>query len=898
MPGSIRQKVTLDPTPSDMDMMFGTPEAMWAAFPLATLPGSTILAMTQIANLSSNTITAFSDTVNGSWPSALRRLSNPSFGSDNALWCLQNAASIPAGAFGRATSAGTKTTLTDNNNTWTTNQWAGAFFRSVNQAFETTVLSNTAHTLTLSSSLPAAVANGETYVVGGWLKATASGFDDFNAFTIVEVQGVAASSLIDHNAAVTTTSTPGTNDISTGSIAGGSAPATIVCFGVNDVDNHTTYVPLADTTATDDGTAWSWSLGQPIMRIQHYNKTNPGTFTGHFSSQATGGDHYQSFIVGLRDATNAPTAGSIALTGLGPVMNIGIKVSTASLGLTGVASAVLPGVAPQMLQGVLQLVGLAPQLALGIILTGGGNLGLTGNAPVLSTGNTTLIPGTGSAQITGAAPGLLPKVIPTAGALGLVGAAPQLGLNIVMGGVTTGALSLASSGPSIGPGIVPPAGTIVLTAVGLRAPNIAPSAGSLTLTGLAPTPNQGSPIAVPAAVAISMQGVEPNLTLSVPAPPTANLVLGGYAPQLFFQYFLTPGTGALSVVGNLLGGQVTNVQLGTTPGQVLISGAAPALGIRLNTAAGALVVAGQAPVIVAGTVLVPSTAALQFSGAAPAFAGGLGLAPSAGSLSLAGTAPVVTRTNVIPAGSVAIAGQAPKLGLTIAPSVGNLAFAGAAGTVNGQTIIVPSVGALSFSGSVPTQNYFRTPSPGAVALATAPPVLNLGMTPAVGSLAVLGGAASVSQAGLPLPQTGVIAVTGAAPRMDLRIAVPAGGLALSSALPLVNSLTTLTPAAGSITFASVGSGVLHVGVIVPPSGRVGFSSDPSQMSRQGFAAPGTVRISINGGVPIVYQTTNGFIIPGTASLSMVGQPAINSLYTMDDPLIVILPGPVDYIVIL
>jgi hypothetical protein len=76
-----------------------------------------------------------------------------------------------AGDSGAAT-GGTTTTVIDSGQTWTVNEWAGAWVRMVdgtagNIGQFREVLSNTATTLTVSGAFPATVASGDDYVLGG-----------------------------------------------------------------------------------------------------------------------------------------------------------------------------------------------------------------------------------------------------------------------------------------------------------------------------------------------------------------------------------------------------------------------------------------------------------------------------------------------------------------------------------------------------------------------------------------------------------------------------------------------------------------------------------------------------------------------------------------------------------
>jgi len=302
MTSSIRQTATFDPTPSNIGGIAGTPSHFPCAFPLATLAGSTIVVLACIANQVGNTVTGVSDSnALGTPYTSVKHLSSGVGGLDTGLYCKQNAASIPAGDYGTST-GGSSTTLVDSSKSWTTNQWVGATFINNSNGATSTVTSNTATTLTFGSTI--ASSSGQVYTVGGYVDVQVSNFDDYNAIRMQEVTGVSASSLVGSAAAIQSSLAPGTNNIQTGTDTLGTNPVIIISFGINDNDSGSgTFNPLADTSATDDGTGWLWDLSSPIMRQQHQNLSNPGTRGAQFSAQTTPNDHYQSFMIALLDST-------------------------------------------------------------------------------------------------------------------------------------------------------------------------------------------------------------------------------------------------------------------------------------------------------------------------------------------------------------------------------------------------------------------------------------------------------------------------------------------------------------------------------------------------------------------------------------------------------------------
>lgn len=80
------------------------------------------------------------------------------------------------------------------------------------------------------------------------------------------------------------------------------------------------------------------------------------------------------------------------------------------------------------------------------------------------------------------------------------------------------------------------------------------------------------------------------------------------------------------------------------------------------------------------------------------------------------------------------------------------------------------------------------------------------------------------------------------------------------------------------------------------TGAIAFNSDAPEIIRSGFAAPQTGAITTGGNVPLVYQTTNGFVVPDTATITLDGQPAVVPLYQPDPYHTVDSPGPDRYTV--
>lgn len=897
-----------DPAPANQGQMDenGTQWSMYGSPAQAVTAGNTLVAIGCCAALVGNTVQKATDPVNGDW-TTLEHLNGHSGansppngdGLDTILAYFPNTGAIAAGFMGKVTASGagtlTATTWAGASPGWTSGQWNGATVRD--GTGQTGVVSaTTSNTLTFSGG--ATFATGHTFVVGGYTQFYVSNSEDYTATVWMEISGVTTSPLAGHSALQNNYGAGASFD--SGSANLGVSEIIMLGFGVNDNDDGLTpYDPTADTTNgfTDDGLQWVFNLGSGILRLEHKVITNPGTNKASFVTRNS--DHFQAFMVGLRLTSQGPSSGSLALSGNAPGLGTGIQIPSAADTLAGVAPSVILGTNRPIPVGLLGMTGYAPTLALGIITAAVGTLGLVGNAPTLATGNLTVTPPAGALALVGAATTVIPAVVPTTGTLSLNGIQSVQGLGLQLTSANIGNLGLAGAPPVVGPGIVVPSGQVILTAVNLRSPTIAASAGSLTLQGYAPTVGQNSPVMVPGTAALTVNSDPGVLTLSVPASPSANLVLGGYYPQLFFQYFISPGTGSLSLVGNSLGGAITNVQTVVPSGSMRLSpGIPPFLALTLNTPAGALGLSGLSPVVQVGTLLTPPAGALSLVGAAPTFLPGVALNPGAGAITVSGAAPTVLPAIVPVTGALAVTGLSATLNYMLAPPVSALGLQGAVPTVNGNATITPTSASLSFTGAPPVQGYYGLPGAGLATVAGVGPSLNLGLSPPAGALSLLGSAPPVSQAGLPLTLTGALSLSGYPPVLSLRIAPPSASLQLSSVLPVVNSLTTVTPLTGAVTLGSTASSVAQVGVILPPTGSLTFAGQPAQMSRQGYVAPATVSLNLQGNTPLVYQSFVGFVVPGTGNLTLSGQPAVNSLYTGDIVLEVTLPGPADYEVIL
>jgi hypothetical protein len=164
-----------------------------------------------------------------------------------------------------------------------------------------------------------------------------------------------------------------------------------------------------------------------------------------------------------------------------------------------------------------------------------GALAITGTGPVV---RAPITPNTGSLQIQGQAPVVRsePVCVPGTGALTVTGVAPGelLAVFLIPG---TGALTATGNATAMDLAIRPPSGSLSIVAA---PPNLeqgtgtntnrSPATGTLALVGFAPT--------------IVTTSTDFGITLN-----TGALGLQGFAPRMTPSSILTPGTGALIVIG-------------------------------------------------------------------------------------------------------------------------------------------------------------------------------------------------------------------------------------------------------------------------------------------------------------------------------------------------------------
>jgi len=297
MASSIVQVFGSDPTPSNIGDIAGN--RFVAVTNTPTTATNTLWCICCIANFSSNVISSVKDSVNGSW-TQLDIINGRDVAVNDALsvgsFYFPNAASIPAGFKGTAT-GGSTTTIVCTGAGWTTNQWVGLpVLNYSNGDSVRTVASNTNDTITLTTTA-FSTANGNLFVVGGWVEIGVSGNDDFDASSIVEVTGVTSTPLLGHHAGQASL-TAGTDNVTSGNAALGSSPCIIL--GLSIASENLTSVPATGTGNTSQATVWKWDQAQFNARIQFRNVSNPGTTGSNFSALST--DFYQTVMVAFLDS--------------------------------------------------------------------------------------------------------------------------------------------------------------------------------------------------------------------------------------------------------------------------------------------------------------------------------------------------------------------------------------------------------------------------------------------------------------------------------------------------------------------------------------------------------------------------------------------------------------------
>lgn len=304
MASTLLQSNTADTTPLSSGNIGtdGSGSYFPICFPVATTPGSTIMVFAgKFPGNGTQLSGTVSDPVNGAYGTALE-VQNSIGGGNSAWqsWAFQNAASIPAGSYGRTTAAST-TTLSDNTQSWTTNQWAGKTLVNLNSNLIYTVLSNTNNTLTFAAGT--APVFGDCYVVGSFIRVNVTGgqaTNDYATGAIAEVGSCALSGGLAHKSGLTTTGGAGTNNVSSGTVNCGTRAGMMVAVSLNAVGASSPFVPLPGTGFTDNGSFFTDDAGQPTAKLESkYFTTGPGVAAGTFNAQ--GADQFGTFMTFVQD---------------------------------------------------------------------------------------------------------------------------------------------------------------------------------------------------------------------------------------------------------------------------------------------------------------------------------------------------------------------------------------------------------------------------------------------------------------------------------------------------------------------------------------------------------------------------------------------------------------------
>ena len=235
-----------------------------------------------------------------------------------------------------------------------------------------------------------------------------------------------------------------------------------------------------------------------------------------------------------------------------------------------------------------------------------------------------------------------------------------------------GLLGIAANQSGVAPSI--PAGALTVTGTVLSlAFTVGLGLGSLPVTGYAPTVFEAHNRAVPAG-ALTITGTAPALSSSV-AVPSGALTVTGQAPTLSIAGMVIQiPAGSLSVQGRY----VAVAFLDPAPGQLVITGYAPAIATSVGIPAGSLPITGQAPTIAGAGAIEVGAGSLLVTGLAPSLA--LSVALPAGSLAATGYAFTLAETRQIPAGSLVVEGLAPSMNgaFSATPGAGVLVVSGVA----------------------------------------------------------------------------------------------------------------------------------------------------------------------------------------------------------------------------
>ncbi len=459
-----------------------------------------------------------------------------------------------------------------------------------------------------------------------------------------------------------------------------------------------------------------------------------------------------------------------------------------------------------------------------------GSIALTGIAPVVtnSGAGATISPTVGSIALTGIAPSVLQGTVrvPTAGVATLTGNAPTV-IQGVMRSPTVGSVALTGTSAVVTQGLVIPGNAVPpqLSLVGqiavvTRQDSILAGVSALTLSGNAPTINIGSGnnTTITAAVgSLSLTGQFPIQDLDLPGIGTGSITLSGIASIVTQGTVLIPNAGALTITGQTVaitqqftivpsaGALVLTEQTVNIIGNKLISPSAGSVNLTGNTASvtqqiaraptvGSISLSGIAPVVSQGLVLNPNSGQLTLTGIQAQVGMTVVTAPAPGSLSLVGQFPVISQTTGAPGtGNIALSGNSPAIsqGTVLTPSAGQITLTGTISTLGFSYTINPLSASVVLQGVAPSmqQGVVIAPNAGSATLTSIAPVVSRGtlITPAAGSVGLSGQSAQALASQVITPITGALFVTGNLPNLVFGvIKPPSGNITLTGYPPLIN----------------------------------------------------------------------------------------------------------------
>lgn len=325
-------------------------------------------------------------------------------------------------------------------------------------------------------------------------------------------------------------------------------------------------------------------------------------------------DYYPAYIPAVVGDVTAPTAGTVALTGIQPSVTLQIAISptAGTVDFAGVQPTVEIGYFADPTVGTLNLSGATPTVTLALqIAPTAGTLALTGITPTVELA-ITIAPTAGTVNLLGAGVTrdvATPDVVraPTAGTVALTGIQPTVQLAITIA-PTAGTVNLAGVQPGVRVGFTPAptAGTLALTGIQpsvTLAISIAPTAGTLALTGIQPTAQIALNIS-PAAGTLAFTGIQPTVQKGILRAPTAGTVsLSGVQPALALQINIAPAAGTIDFAGATPGVLVVSEgDRSPVAGTIALTGAQPtlALDMRIAVTAGTVDFAGATPTVTVG----------------------------------------------------------------------------------------------------------------------------------------------------------------------------------------------------------------------------------------------------------------------------------------------------------